>query len=486
MRTTFVVCVLLLLALSSSAQDAPPKPVDSLSDFKDGKGILAPVMKIEAKLLDECSGIIWHDGAWWAHNDSGDGPNLFRSATPDFAAAEVFSVPGAKAVDWEDITVYGGDLLCCDIGDNGRKREDCTLYRVKLETAEDGARKMKLLASYPVTWPDGAHDCEAAFTIDGKLHLVTKNRGEGTAVYRFDSLTDGKKNTPDRVAKLDVGDKAMITSGCFDAASGNVVLLSYTRAYVYAKDKLAGAPAWSTLLEANQCEAVCVKDGTLYFANEQRDVYAVPEFLKRQPKAMMPPRVKAELPMAATAHEVDGTGASWKAAGAALPLGNIAEGEYLRWIIAGNRVMLAGSFAYTNEFTSSDERGGRMGTGVLLCIGTEPTEWLTGKETLMFMGDNGQVGADAWVLDLAKGIKLVPVKGLAVKGGVKDGRFTFEVSFPITQFFAEGKLPGSILANVWGRNLKGRVEVALAGTSMVSIERPYTWADVTIRQPGEE
>jgi hypothetical protein len=385
-------------------------------------------------------------------------------------------------VDWEDITVYGGDLLCCDVGDNGRKREDCTLYRVKLETRDDGTRGLKLLASYPVTWPDGAHDCEAAFTIDGKLHLVTKNPGEGTGVYRFDELKDGKKNTPDRVAKLDVGDKAMITSGCFDAASGNVILLSYTRAYVYPKDKLSGAPAWSTLIEANQCEAICLKEGTLYFTNEQRDVYEVPDFLKRKPKSMLPARVRAELPMQKASYVVDGTGAAWKAAAATLPLRNIAEGEYLRWMIADAKVMLAGSMAYTGEFSSSDERGSRLGTGLFLCIGTEPAEALTGKEVFLFIGDNGQVGADAWVLDLTKGLKMVPVQDLVVKGGVKEGKLSFEMSFPVTQLFGEGKLPDSILANVWGRNLKGRVEVSLAGTSMMSIERPYTWADITIKQ----
>jgi hypothetical protein len=77
---------------------------------------------------------------------------------------------------------------------------------------------------------------------------------------------------------------------------------------------------------------------------------------------------------------------------------------------------------------------------------------------------------------------MVPVKDLVVKGGVKEGKLSFEMCFPVTQLFGEGKLPDSILANVWGRNLKGRVEASLAGASMMSIERPYTWADITIKQ----
>ena len=130
----------------------------------------------------------------------------------------------------------------------------------------------------------------------------------------------------------------------------------------------------------------------------------------------------------------------------------------------------------------SDERGNRMGTGLILGVGAEAAEALTGKEVFIFIGDNGQVGADAWVLDLSKGLKLVPVPGLAVKGGVKEGKFTFELSFPLTQFFGEGKVPQAILANAWGRNLKGRTDVSVAGTGMMSLERPYTWADVAIKQ----
>jgi len=483
MRRLLAAFALAAISIATLAQDAPPKPVDSLSDFKDGKGTLSPVGTIAARALGECSGLVWHDGAWWAHNDSGDGPNLFRAATPDFSNAEMMAVPGAKNVDWEEITVFGGDLLVCDVGDNARKRDDATLYRVKYDAREDGTSGIKLLATYPVTWPDEPHDCEAAATIDGKLHLVTKDRGEGTGLYRFGELKDGGKNVPELVAKLDVGPKAMITGACFDAASGNLILLGYTRIYVYPKDKLQGAPAWSTRIEANQCEAVCLKDGTLHFCNEQRDVYAVAEFLERKPASMLPPRVKVELPFEETAYQPDGTGATWKSGAAALPLTAAADGQFLRWMISGPNLLVAGSLTYAGAFTTSDERGNRLQSGMWFGISTEAADLLTGKETLLFVGEHLERGMDVWSVDLKQGIKLERFTQATVKGKVASGTMLFEFSIPLTALFGLGKLPSHCLANAWGYGLQGRVEARVAGSSVMSMTRPYTWADVTIKQP---
>jgi len=473
-----------LLALRDPvvSQDAPKLPADSLSDFADGKGTLKPFTRLAAKDLDECSGLVWLDGAWWAHNDSGDGPNLFRSVNLDFTESEKFALPGAKAVDWEDITVLEGDLLCCDIGDNGRRRDNVTIYRARYSPAEGGKGALKLVATYPVTWADEPHDCEGAAVIDGKLHLVTKQRGEGfTGLYRFAELKDGEKNTPELVAKLEVGDQTMITAADYDAASGHLLLLSYTRVFAYAKDALKGAPAFSTLIEADQCEALCLKDGHLHFTNEQRDVFVVRDFLKRKPASMLPARVKAKLPFEESRYDPDGTGDAWKSGAGVLTLRNAGESEYLRWMIAGPRLLVAGCLAYEGAFSSSNERGQRMGTGLWLGVTTEGTENLTGNEKMFFVGDNGVTGPDIWTLDLAKGIKLTPLAGLQIKGKAENGKFRFEASLPLTAVFKEGKLPESCLANAWGYGLNGKAEANVSGLSFYSMLRPYTWADITVK-----
>lgn len=483
MRRTLILAFAILVAfVPSLAQDAPVA-ADSLTDLADGRGTLKPFTRLAATGLDECSGLVWHDGAWWAHNDSGDGPNLFRSPKLDFTDAEKLAVPGARNVDWEDICLLEGQLLCCDVGDNARRRDDVTLYQVRYSRDEAGKGALALTATYPVTWPDEPHDCEAAAVIDGKLHLVTKQRGEGfTGLYRFATLKAGEKNTPELVAKLDVGAATMITAADYDAASGHLLLLSYTRVYVYAKDALKGAPAFSTLIEADQCEALCIKDGNLHFTNEQREVYLVRDYLKRRPASMLPPRVKITLPFEDSRYEPDGTGAAWKTGAGALTLRNGVEGEYLRWMIAGPRLLVAGRISYEGAFTSSTERGHRMGTGLWFGVATESAESLTGTEKLFFFGDNGASGPDVWSLDLTKGIKLAPVADLQIKGKAEGGKFTFEASLPLTAVFAEGKLPASCLANAWGYGMNGKNEASVAGASFYSMLRPYTWAEVTVKQ----
>lgn len=464
------------------AQDAPVA-ADSLSDFADGKATLKPFTRLAAKGLDECSGLVWHDGAWWAHNDSGDGPNLFRSPNLDFTDAERLAVPGARNVDWEDICVLDGQLLCCDVGDNARRRDDVTLYQVRYTRDEAGKGALALTATFPVTWPDEPHDCEAAAVIDGKLHLVTKQRGEGfTGLYRFNTLKAGEKNTPELVSKLDVGAATMITAGDYDAASSHLFLLSYTRVFVYARDALAGAPLFSTLIEADQCEALCMKDGHLHFTNEQRDVYVVRDYLKRRPVSMLPPRVKVSLPFEDTRHELDGTGDAWKAGAGTLPLRNGGETEFLRWMIAGPRLLLCGRLAYEGAFSSSSERGQRMGSGLWLGVTTEGTDALTGDERMFFIGDNGATGLDVWTLDLSKGVKLTPLAGFAGKGRIAGGVLTFEISIPLTAVFNEGKLPKACLVNAWGYGMNGKLEPHVAGRSFYAMLRPYTWADVTVKQ----
>jgi hypothetical protein len=467
MRTLIVAAMLALLFVAAAAQDAP---ADSLSGLKDGKGTLKPVARIAHSDLGECSGIQWWQGAWWAHNDSGDGPNLYRSEALDFKAAQKLEVPGAKAVDWEDITTYDGDLLACDIGDNGRKRDDLALYRVKHDKG-----KITLAATYPIAYPDGMHDAEAAFTIGGKLHIVIKRRGEEfTGVYRWNTLEEGKTNTGELVSKLDVGERALITAG--DCDGTNVVLLSYARVVVYAADKLEGKPASSTRIHANQCEALCLHDGRLVFTNEQRDVFAIGDYLKRGVADALPPRVDVELPMEAAKYEPDGTGNAWKGGAFTLPLADAADGESVRWMISDAWLMVAGKLRYTGTFTSSNEQGSRLGTGAMLMFGQGDDDFLTGDERFLWLADNGITGLDAWSFDPKKG-GLKPVESVKVKGEVKGNWMSFEYALPLTAVFGEGKLPDTFRANLWGLNLHGENEPHLAGANIsLTARSPFTWA----------
>lgn len=244
---------------------------------------LQPGARLTHAQIAECSGIVRLDGAWFVHNDSGDAPVIYRSATLDFAQPEILPLAGTQAIDWEDIAVLEGDLLVGDIGDNHGQRDHVTLYRARYHPAEgERAARLELVAVYPCRYPDGRHNAEALAVIDGAVHVITKARkGETTGLYRFDALTDsaalraGEFNVPRLRAILELGKKEKVTAADFDAATGTLALLTYNRIVGYGRERLAGPPAWSRAIVAGQCEALCFDGDRLIIANEERDVFVV-------------------------------------------------------------------------------------------------------------------------------------------------------------------------------------------------------------------
>lgn len=470
MRALTAILITCLALSVSLAQDS----ADSAQNLKDGHGTLAPVFRVKAPAIGESSGLQhWH-GLWWTHNDSGAGAVLYADDSLDFDGPLELKLPGAANVDWEELALLDGDLLVCDIGDNSRRRDDLKLYRTRFDAEK---KTVSLAATYHIAYPDGKHDAEAAFGHDGALYIISKQRGEGfTGLYRFAGLKEGEVNTGVLVSKLELGDNTMATAADFDGE--HLAILSYTRIFVYHKDKLEGAPLFSTRVHANQCESLCLHDGALVFGNEQRDMYRLPGFLKHKPKSLLPQAVKRKLALSPDAAEVNGFGANWRDHATDLELQGMVEGEYLRWAICGGHLMLAGSFK-VQSFTSSSERGSRRGTALILMFGRHDEDFLDGTETMFWLGDNGQTGPDCWALSPAD-FSLKPAKGTDCAGAVADGVFRFEYAIPLTAVFGEGKLPDSFRFNAWGYSLHGEGEVHLAGASIFSLNNPYTWAEVTV------
>lgn len=216
--------------------------------------LLTPAFRILPLEISEASGLVFLGGNYFVHNDSGDRARVFRATRLDFADFEELPAPGAQAIDWEEITTYRGDLLVCDTGNNRGTRHDVMLYRfayvdgdskdgtpatrAPLQDSARGSGRLELRARYPVRYADGPHDVEAAFAIQDHLYLVTKDRGEGTWVLRFDELRDesalpaGAANVPVPVAMLDL-DGEQVTAATYDERHEVVIVLAYSGISVY-------------------------------------------------------------------------------------------------------------------------------------------------------------------------------------------------------------------------------------------------------------
>ena len=164
-----VVCVLVALwlipvpAIPQKPKPAPYGPAATIATLKD-------------KSISESSGLAASrltPGAYWTHNDSGDGPFVYAFNTRGDSLG-VFRVAGAQARDWEDMGVGPGPqagksyLYLGDIGDNNKVREEIVVYRAPepaLTTATRKLTKARPGTTEPaeairLRYPDGAHDAE--------------------------------------------------------------------------------------------------------------------------------------------------------------------------------------------------------------------------------------------------------------------------------------------------------------------------------------
>jgi hypothetical protein len=209
-------------------------------------------------------------GIVWSHNDSGQ-PLLFAFDASGALRGRV-RVPNADVEDWEDVSVSrcpaGTCLYIADIGDNNTARRQITVYRLPEPPPDD--TESDAAEIFTAAYPDGAHDAEALFVLNGVVYLLTK--GPSTALYRFPTpLRTGATMPLERVADLAltrVTDAETSTDGTWvTVRNGGEV------AFYRAADITRGGPAAITVplrnLKEPQGEGVALDaSGTLYLTSE--------------------------------------------------------------------------------------------------------------------------------------------------------------------------------------------------------------------------
>lgn len=304
----------MLLALGGlplAAEDPPklpPSPVQLLA-------------RVAHRPINEMSGLARsraHPDVWWTHNDSGDSARIFaldgqgKVIIPEAHRAAFhgekqvdgkqewpgIEVPGAKNVDWEDLTLHDGKLYLADLGNNMNRRRDLGIYVIE-EPDPRKDRQAKLLAHWRVAYPDQESfppedwhfDCESIFIHDGKPYVLTKHRGfarhgtkpeKGTKLYRLDT-----RHT-DRVNVLTLVDShktiaAWPTAASLSPDGQRLAVLTQTAVWVF--EKPASGDKWLSgraskvdlpLAETLQAEGICWDDDqTLRLNQEQRGLFAL-------------------------------------------------------------------------------------------------------------------------------------------------------------------------------------------------------------------
>jgi len=202
-----------------------------------------------------------YPGVLWTHNDSGDGPYLYAT---DLRGADrgALLVPGAQAIDWEDMSLgpcpvafpiqsrptrVNADtcIYLADTGDNFEFRPFVTIYAIPEpappERASDTLGTTRAPAVLRLRYPDGSHDVEAVYVSprDTAVYLVSKGATRGSAIrlYRVDrSAWHATDTTSDIVVAtlvqtLDI--RRLVTAGAIRPDGRLVALRTYTEIYLF-------------------------------------------------------------------------------------------------------------------------------------------------------------------------------------------------------------------------------------------------------------
>ena len=97
--------------------------------------VFLPVMKAELpEEVKETSGLFFHNGRLWTHNDSGGQPVLYGLDTVNFKVAQRITLANVKNTDWEEVCSDGENVFVGDIGNNRGSRKDLKIYTFPLSS----------------------------------------------------------------------------------------------------------------------------------------------------------------------------------------------------------------------------------------------------------------------------------------------------------------------------------------------------------------
>jgi len=210
------------------------------------------ITTIKERSISESSGLAASrstPGAYWTHNDSGDGPFIYAFDTRGDSLG-IFRVTGAQAVDWEDMAAGPGPdarksyLYLGDIGDNNEARNEVVVYRVPepaLNAATRNLTKARPGSTEPaeairLRYPDGKHDAEALLVhpTTGNIYIVNKVPIANPVVYEATApFTAGKLVTMKRLGEIHVPSifGGVVTGGSISPDGRRVALCDYFQGY---------------------------------------------------------------------------------------------------------------------------------------------------------------------------------------------------------------------------------------------------------------
>lgn len=223
MRRALLIGFVLLFSLLGKAQE-------------EKWGELSPLLKSELpEEVKETSGLFFHNGRLWTHNDSGGKPILYALDTTTFEVVQRITLDKVKNKDWEDVCTDGENVFVGDFGNNKGNRKDLRIYMFPLADIPQGGDAVLAVDSITFRFADQTDfskrkvhdfDCESFFASDKNLYLFSKGWETGTTrLYRL------PKTPGDYVAEVVNGfdSQGLLTGADYDRENHVLVLVGYVK-----------------------------------------------------------------------------------------------------------------------------------------------------------------------------------------------------------------------------------------------------------------
>ncbi|HKK63053.1 MAG TPA: hypothetical protein VJ951_10840, partial [Bacteroidales bacterium] len=235
-KITFTIAILLCYAGISRAQS-----------FKIKYSNAQEIGVVTNSRINEASGLASSyntTGAFWTHNDSGDGANLFLvdSTGKTLSSGSIFN---ANSRDWEDMAsfVYNGTsyLLVADVGDNPINKSEYWLYLLKepvYDPQNTTGNSYQIFKTIQFQYENGSQNCESVGVDvwDEKIILVSKSGSGSGERYVYEIPLKLEKGTENTTARL-IGQFEMDGTTAMDISNDGqrAIVLTYQDAYEFTK-----------------------------------------------------------------------------------------------------------------------------------------------------------------------------------------------------------------------------------------------------------
>ena len=221
-------------------------PLLSVMAQEDGTVGFSPLFNPEFKAelpkeVNETSGLFFHNGRLWTHNDSGGKPILYALDTTTFEIVQRLTLKNVKNKDWEDVCTDGETVFVGDFGNNKGNRKKLKIFTFPLSDIPESGDTSIIVDSIivdSITFRFGDQtdfnhkkhehdfDCEAMFVTEEYLYLFSKGWKTGTTrMYRL------PKTPGNYVAEVVNGfdSQGLLTGADYDREHHVLALVGYVK-----------------------------------------------------------------------------------------------------------------------------------------------------------------------------------------------------------------------------------------------------------------